>query len=199
MNWQSQTLNYYDENAAAFIKGTAAADISSTRECFAKLLPPRARILDFGCGSGRDTKAFLELGFQVDATDGSAEICRQASSFTGIDVQHMLFQSLDAVDTYDGIWACASILHLPKAELTGVLHKICRALKPGGIFCGCFYVKGSNLHTDKRIRQFYIKAGFFTEPFETVESLRERLSGMYREVNVTNVQSIAVFQCRKDR
>ncbi len=57
-----------------------------------------------------------------------------------------------------------------------------------------FYLKG-----EQRIRQFNIKAGFFSEPFETEESLRERLSGMYREANVMNVQSIAVFQCRKDR
>lgn len=154
MDWQSQTLNYYDENAAAFIKGTAAADISSTRERFAKLLPPGARILDFGCGSGRDTKAFLELGFQVDATDGSAEICRQASSFTGINVQHMLFQWLDVVDTYDGIWACASILHLPKQDLIDVLHKICQALKTGGIFYTSFKygtdegVRGGRYFTD---------------------------------------------------
>ncbi len=60
-----------------------------------------------------------------------------------------------------------------------------------------FYVEGSNLHTDKMIRKFYIKSGFFTRPFETVESLERRLKGMYSEVNVSNVESIAVFQCRK--
>ena len=70
-------------------------------------------ILDFGCGSGRDTKAFLDAGFRVDATDGSAELCALASSYTGIRVRQMLFNELDAVDQYDGIWACASILHLP--------------------------------------------------------------------------------------
>ena len=72
-----------------------------------------------------------------------------------------------------------------------------RVLKKGGIFCGCFYVKGSNPHTDKMIGRFYIKSGFFTEPFETVESLRKRLEGMYDKVEVSNVQSIAVFNCMK--
>lgn len=72
-----------------------------------------------------------------------------------------------------------------------------RVLKKGGIFCGCFYVKEANLHTDKMIRRFYIKSGFFTPPFETVESLRERLENMYGRVSVSNVQSIAYFRCVK--
>ena len=72
-----------------------------------------------------------------------------------------------------------------------------RVLKKGGIFCGCFYVKEANRHTDKMIRRFYIKSGFFTPPFETVESLRERLERMYGSVSVSNVQSIAYFRCVK--
>ncbi len=154
MNWQSQTLDYYNENAAAFITGTASADIAETRDRFARYLPPGALILDFGSGSGRDTKAFLASGFRVDATDGSEELCREASAFTGITVQHMLFQDLNTVDTYDGIWACASILHLPKQDLIDVLYKICRALKTGGIFYTSFKygtdegVRGGRYFTD---------------------------------------------------
>ena len=72
-----------------------------------------------------------------------------------------------------------------------------RVLKKGGTFCGCFYVKGSNLHTDKMIRRFYIKSGFFTEPFETVDTLRNRLQNLYSKVEVSNVESIAVFNCVK--
>lgn len=72
-----------------------------------------------------------------------------------------------------------------------------RVLKKGGIFCGCFYVSGSNLHTDKMIRKFYIKSGFFTEPFETVESLKTRLEKKYSKVEISNVESIAVFNCVK--
>ncbi len=98
-------------------------------------------------------------------------------------------------ETFDAVVSLNGFHAFPDKE--AAYRETFRVLKPGGIFCGCFYVKGSNLHTDKRIRQFYIKRGFFTEPFETVESLRERLSGMYRNAKVTNVQSIAVFQCRK--
>lgn len=72
-----------------------------------------------------------------------------------------------------------------------------RVLKPGGILTGCFYVEQANRHTDNMIRRFYVRPGFFTPPFETVNSLQKRLSGMYSEAKVSHVQSIAVFQCRK--
>ncbi|MBO3282402.1 class I SAM-dependent methyltransferase, partial [Intestinimonas butyriciproducens] len=75
---------------------------------------------DFGCGSGRDTKYFLNRGFQTEATDGSAELVKIASEYTGIQVKQMLFQELDENNIYDGIWACSSILHLTRGELTDV-------------------------------------------------------------------------------
>ena len=105
---------------------------------FLQLLGEHASILDFGCGSGRDTKYFLENGYDVTATDGSAELCKLASAFTGIDVQEMLFQDLDSVNVYDGIWACSSILHLPKGDLFPVLKKMCKALKENGIIYTSF-------------------------------------------------------------
>lgn len=135
---ESGTLRFYDQNAEEFVSGTLVADMSDTHTRFIKLLPAGARILDFGCGSGRDTKVFLEAGYQVDATDGSQEMCARASEFTGILVKRMLFNELDAVEAYDGIWACASILHLPKAELADVLQRIERALKPGGVLYASF-------------------------------------------------------------
>ena len=92
---------------------------------FLHLVNEGAVILDFGCGSGRDTKYFLDQGYQVTATDGSAELCWLASAFTGIEVKEMLFQELDDMGTYDGIWACSSILHLSKIELLPVICKMC--------------------------------------------------------------------------
>ena len=133
-----ETLQYYEDNAEAFISGTVNADMSDARQRFLKLLPENALILDFGCGSGRDTKAFLELGYRVDAVDGSAELCRQASDYTGICVRQMLFQELDISNYYDGVWACASILHLSKIEISDVLKRISNALKPGGILYTSF-------------------------------------------------------------
>lgn len=89
--------------------------------------------MDFGCGSGRDTKYFLDKGYSVDAIDGSAEFARLASEYAQIEVKQMLFQELDAVECYDGIWACSSILHLTYEELLDVFAKMERALVSKGI------------------------------------------------------------------
>ncbi len=138
MNMSNDSLQFYDEHAESFATSTISADMNDARQHFIKMLPSAAHILDFGCGSGRDTKAFLDAGYAVDAVDGSKELCRIASEFTGIPVKQMLFQDLNETNIYDGIWACASILHLPTAELLEVLQKIAKALKPGGILYTSF-------------------------------------------------------------
>lgn len=132
------TLTYYNQNAAQFYTGTVSVDFTATRQRFLSYIPNPAVILDFGCGSGRDTKAFLEQGYQVEAIDGSEELCKLATQYTGIQVRHMLFQELSTKEKYDGIWACSSILHLPKDELTDVMRKMTTALKPNGIIYTSF-------------------------------------------------------------
>ena len=146
------TINYSTLNAKKFIENTQNADMHLTQDKFLQLLPESASILDFGCGSGRDTKYFLEKGYQVVATDGSAELCRLASSFTGIKVKEMLFQELDEIGVYDGIWACSSILHLPKQELLPVIRKMCIALKDNGVIYTSF--KYSNFEGERNGRYF---------------------------------------------
>ncbi len=138
MDWKTPTLDYYNQNSDAFVSSTLSADMTDTQSRFLSCLPANGTILDFGCGSGRDTKAFGEAGYQVDAIDGSEELCVRASEYTGIPVKKMLFSELDAKDRYDGIWACASILHLPKAELLDALCKIAAALKAGGVLYASF-------------------------------------------------------------
>ena len=128
-----KTLVYYNQNAEAFIQNTTNVDFSSIQERFLKRLPSPSRILDFGCGSGRDTKYFLSKGHKVTAIDGSEELCKLASKYTGIPVKQMLFQDLDEKDTYDAIWACSSILHLQYRELKPVLKKMAQALRENGI------------------------------------------------------------------
>lgn len=129
----NQTLAYYATHAGEFTASTAKVEFSAMQQRFTSLLALGARILDFGCGSGRDTKAFLDAGFDVTATDGSPELCRYAQELTGIPVRNELFQDLADIDAYDGIWACSSILHLPKEQLADVLRRISRALHPCGI------------------------------------------------------------------
>lgn len=106
--------------------------LQKCRTNFCKSINPGAYILDFGCGAGRDTKYFLDQGYLVEAIDGSEQLCQIASKHTGIKVRQMLFQELKVNEKYDGIWACASILHLPKKELKEVFKKMLTALKPGG-------------------------------------------------------------------
>lgn len=133
----NKTINYYNQNADSFVKGTVSVNFKNTQDKFLKALSGK-RVLDFGCGSGRDTKYFLEAGLDVVAIDGAEELCKSASAYTGIQVKHMMFQDLDEVDQYDGIWACSSILHLPKDELKIVLYKMINALRMNGIIYTLF-------------------------------------------------------------
>lgn len=134
----STTLNYYNQNADSFIQGTVSVDFSQVQDKFLERLNVGDYILDFGCGSGRDTKYFLKKGMVVDAIDGSVNLCKLASEYTGIKVRNILFQELDEQEKYDGIWACASILHLSKEELSVVLDKMIAALKKNGIIYTSF-------------------------------------------------------------
>lgn len=132
------TLKYYEENANQFVQGTVSVDFKQTQDKFLGKLKIGDSILDFGCGSGRDTKYFADKGFQVEATDGSLELCKLASEHTGIPVRQMLFEELNELEKYDGIWACSSILHLSKDALAKVLKKMADALKGKGVIYTSF-------------------------------------------------------------
>lgn len=126
------TIDYYNNNANKFVADTVYIDFKETQDKFLSKLSGN-RVLDFGCGSGRDTKYFLNKGYTVEAIDGSEELCRMASQYTGIQVKQMLFNELSEKNKYNGIWACASILHLPKNELKTVLLKMTDALCSNGV------------------------------------------------------------------
>ena len=134
----NKTLSYYNTNSASFIESTQSVQITEAWSRFTAKLEQSSIILDFGCGSGRDTKYFLEHGFKVEAMDGSEELCKAASKYTGIIVKHQLFQDWKSEPKYNGIWACSSILHLNKMELKRVIGNIRNALLPAGIFYTSF-------------------------------------------------------------
>ncbi len=133
-----ETIRYYDTNASVYSADTIAVDFTALQARFLEKLKEGAYILDFGCGAGRDTKAFLERRFTVDALDGSEKLCEIAEKYTGIIIKHMYFQDLEEVNKYNGIWACASILHLDRQELVDVLRRMARALQEHGIIYTSF-------------------------------------------------------------
>jgi superfamily II DNA or RNA helicase/SAM-dependent methyltransferase/SOS-response transcriptional repressor LexA len=130
----NKTLSYYDQNADDFFTGTANIDMGTIQQPFLEHIPKGGRILDAGCGSGRDAKNFLELGFRVDAFDGSDELVKRASEYTGLAVSRCLFEEFSSPPIYNGIWACASLLHVPELDLPELLARLWTALRPGGIF-----------------------------------------------------------------
>ncbi len=132
------TEEYYNENAGDFIDGTVNVDTGSLRERFLKYIPTGGSVLDLGCGSGRDTKAFADAGYEVAAIDASSELCARASEYSGIEVRCMRFEQLEDIKRYDGVYACASLLHVPEDDLPDILGRINRALKPQGVLYASF-------------------------------------------------------------
>lgn len=128
----NQTIDYYNTNAKKFNNDTVAVEFSEVQNRFTSYLKEGAHILDFGCGSGRDSLAFQKKGYDVDAIDGSEEMCKLASKLIGKEVQCLNFLDFDKTDEYDGIWACATLLHLTSEELLQVMGRLEQALKEDG-------------------------------------------------------------------
>ena len=156
---KAKTIEYYNENVSKFVNDTQDVVFCATQDLFLSYLNEGDSILDFGCGSGRDTKYFLSKGYKVDATDGSEEICKVASDYTGINVKCLLFNELDEIDKYDGIWACASILHLDRDDLIDVFNRIARALKDNGILYTSFkYSEFEGMRNGRYFTDFTIES-----------------------------------------
>jgi SAM-dependent methyltransferase len=151
----TRTLSFYEANAAHYARSTLSLDLGKEQQQFLAALPPTAkrpaRILDAGCGSGRDAAAFAARGFQVSAFDGCAQLVAQARALTGLPVAHLRFDEMRYLAQFDGIWACASLLHLPLPQLDDALARIHRALIAGGAFYACFKLgEGARIAEDGR-------------------------------------------------
>ena len=128
----------YDTNAKEFIESWLSADMHDQYKAFETLVHPGARILDGGCGSGRDSLYFLQKGYVVDAFDPSDEMIKYASEFTGLKVNKMKWEDLDAKEAYDAIWASASLYHVARPDMAPTFKKIANALKSKGILFASF-------------------------------------------------------------
>ncbi|MET4038522.1 class I SAM-dependent methyltransferase [Bradyrhizobium sp. RT6a] len=126
------TLQFYRSNARSYADWAKAP--STRLRGFLALLPSGGSILELGCGAGNHSAVMLAEGFSVRATDGSPEMAEIASQRLGHAVEAMRFDQLDAHEAYDGLWASACLLHVPRDELAGILARIHRALRPSGVF-----------------------------------------------------------------
>lgn len=133
----NDTLRFYADNAATYA-GRNRGEIDPQLHAFARALPRGAKVLELGTGSGRDAAFLIEQGFDVTPSDGSPDLAAEAEKLLGRPVRVMRFDELTETDAYDGIWACASLLHAPAAELPDDLARIFRALRPGGLFVASF-------------------------------------------------------------
>lgn len=150
MNAKYDTLEYYNNNAKIYCEQTLIGNLQETYDKFLKYLPQNAYILDFGCGSGRDSKYFIENGYKVRAIDGSFGMCKLASKYINQEVNCMKFEELCDINTYDGIWACSSILHVEKENLINILIKMITSLNVNGIIYTSFKIgKGYEIKEGK--------------------------------------------------
>ena len=162
------TLQFYRQNAEAYAKREITSRFARMTK-FLALLPSGAAILELGCGAGSDSAEMLGRGYDVTPTDGSPELAEIASRRLGRPVGTLLFHDLDAVETYDGVWANACLLHVPREQLANVLALIHRALKPGGAFYASYKAGDSdgrdtlnryyNYPTEDWLRATYAQAG----------------------------------------
>lgn len=129
----NDTLQYYNEHAVDFTQDTQTSDMRDKYAPFLSRVVPGGHILDLGCGSGRDSAAFIKRGYRVTAVDGSEELCRIAEAHIGQRVECMLFQDIAWQNEFDGVWACSSLLHCTMEELPDILQKVSDSLKESGI------------------------------------------------------------------
>ena len=129
----NKTKDYYENNTEEFFDSTVSADVGYLYCDFLENVPQGGRILDLGCGSGRDAKAFIEKGYSVTAIDGSQSLCEMAKEKLGIKVECLDFNELNYQEEFDGVWACASLLHSSRDNLPIVINKIKDALLPNGV------------------------------------------------------------------
>ena len=171
------TVQFYENNAEQFAQDTLNVDMSQLYERFLSRLTPASRILDAGCGAGRDTAAFLRLGYQVEAFDASAKLVE-------IAVQHSTFLNFSSAQPFAGIWACASLLHVPASSMSATLQHLAQLLQPQGVLYVSFKygaddVERNGRHftncTEQRLQDFLAGTGLrVIETWLTADQRPER-------------------------
>lgn len=145
------TIGFYAREVAAYT--TRGEEASPRLEAFLAALPPGGRILELGCGAGQDSEAMLSRGFDVHPTDGTPEMARAAAERLGVATSTLLFEDIAEQNAYDGIWANACLLHVPRATLPSIIARIHAALKDKGVFYASY--KAGTVEGRDELDRFY--------------------------------------------
>ncbi len=154
------TLAYYEANAPRFFEETCDVDMSPLYEPFLSRLPSEARILDAGCGSGRDSLYFLDNGYEVTSFDASEAMVRLATKHLGRPVLRLAFDQVEFEERFDGVWACASLLHVPPRAMSRTLSRLASSLKRGGTLYASFRYGDNEVIRNGRLFTDYTQEGF---------------------------------------
>ena len=182
----NKTVAYYNAHAKEYAASADAANMREVRGRFLNYLKPGQKILDAGCGSGRDALAFLEAGYETEAFDASEKLCGIASEKTGLEVWCQRFEELEGEAEYDGIWACASLLHVEREALPDVLRRLRKLLRPNGILYASFKLgSGTSIRdgrsfldlSEEECRDCLKAAGFFIKEIFVTEDVRDDHTG----------------------
>lgn len=147
------TLDYYNKNSEEYFNSTLNVDMTNTYKPFLKLVPKDGKILDLGCGSGRDSMNFMKLGYEVTSVDGAKKLAKKASVLLGKEVIVSTFEELELKEKFHGIWACASLLHIKREDLKIVLNNLYNNLDDKGVFYMSFKY-GEKEYVDDKNRYF---------------------------------------------
>lgn len=149
------SIEYYSKYANIYFEKTVDLNMEVILDKFIELLPEGATVLDLGCGSGRDSFYLIEKGFDVTALDGSKQLCELAEIHIGQDVLNMRFEDIDFEHVFDGIWACASLLHIKAEDIDGIMDKIIKSLKMDGILYMSFkYGEFSGIRNERYFEEY---------------------------------------------
>ena len=178
----NNTLNFYNNNSKEYIETTLSADMSHLYNDFLNNIPQGGHILDLGCGSGRDSLEFIKRGYKITAVDGSKELANAASKIIGQQVICSKFEDLKLTETFHGIWASASLLHVNKSNIVDVIKNVSSNLKPTGVFYMSFKY-GENEYIDEKGRYFncYTEKTF-SELINKINSLK--VEKIYRTIDI---------------
>ena len=138
----SDSIAFYNQNAESFFNNTVAVNLTDIYQQFLPLLPAQSNILDAGCASGRDSKYFIEQGFTVCAFDASKVLAEKASEYLGFTVCENTFEQYQNANKFDGIWSCASLLHIPSTQLNNAFANLASLLNSNGTLSALIFFQG---------------------------------------------------------